>query len=433
MVLVYLAGIGILIIIMGIFLLLKEIHRAILIYYSKITWQRRKSKLAFSLVEVRSDIRVFNNTFLTYMILIGILLPFIISPLTIQNKVSNEAYFYGGSDLYINRWLDIDPSIRILLSSYSEIESLTNITVYHNVYGVAVFNILTFENPDTFLSTSFQPPDYLTTDWRKSITSLSDTQTMLVSSPFYTYIAHEEQTFTFLPIGYEFTITNIFNYFPIFYDIGDNVFTQEYSLVTTLENYLKINSSSSFIGYSVDRMLIKVKALVNHEQFAEQLERDLNLDVETSQSNADSRLLNMFPFYSIMVAQFVFGILICLATVIFTSMSNPLKILQRRTTKYDVLKKMGIPTDSLIFLAASEFLIACILPGLLLGGFMGILIVRLFDYLLLFLPSSNLPYALTMNPIALATIFIGIPIIFYAVFFVAMKYNFAKYMPKNLE
>ena len=96
-------------------ILLKEL---IMIVLSKITWLSRKNIFSFSMVEIRSDIDLFNNTFLTYLILIGIILPFIVTPVNIQDNVNIETYFYNGSDLYIKNWNTLDQTLRSNLSLY---------------------------------------------------------------------------------------------------------------------------------------------------------------------------------------------------------------------------------------------------------------------------------------------------------------------------
>ncbi|MCK4845933.1 MAG: hypothetical protein KAS95_09680, partial [Candidatus Heimdallarchaeota archaeon] len=75
MIFTYLMGIGVMIALLGVGLILKEIHKVIMLYSSKIAWKTKKSVFSFSLVDVRSDINLFNNTFLTYIILIWILVP----------------------------------------------------------------------------------------------------------------------------------------------------------------------------------------------------------------------------------------------------------------------------------------------------------------------------------------------------------------------
>ncbi|MFW9852211.1 MAG: hypothetical protein ACFFDS_04680, partial [Candidatus Thorarchaeota archaeon] len=204
---------------------------------------------------------------------------------------------------------------------------------------------------------------------------------------------------------------------------------------TNKENYLLINRTTSSCDVSEERLLIKLRPLVNQIKFVERLRRELNIDIEATDENADILLFQNIPFYPVIVSELVFGILICLAAVVFISISNPLKILQKRITKNDVLKKIGIPTNSIIFVSILEFLIACVLPGLAIGGAAGYGLVRLFGFL--FLESgfggANLPYAVPFPVSAMLVIFIGIPILFFGIFFTAMKVNFIRFKPRNLE
>ncbi|MCG3221266.1 MAG: hypothetical protein H7641_07795, partial [Candidatus Heimdallarchaeota archaeon] len=53
---VYLMGIGVMIALLGVGLLMKDIHKILMIVLSKISWKAKKTKFSLSLVDVRSDI-----------------------------------------------------------------------------------------------------------------------------------------------------------------------------------------------------------------------------------------------------------------------------------------------------------------------------------------------------------------------------------------
>ncbi len=445
LVFVYLIGIGIMITLLGLGLILKELHKLIMIVLSKISWMSRKSLFSFSLVEIRSDINLFNNTFLTYLILIGVVVPFIVTPINIQNKMETETYFYKGSDLYIGNWNRMNQTLRYDISLYDEVENLTNVTVYHGLYGAEehLFNVLVLDDIESFLSTVRKPPKYLINDWESKIQSLSENNTIMVSNAFDILISQERHTYTFLSDingtihEYLFSIKAVFDYFPLFYDAGSLARMQQsyydFSLVTTKENFLTLNKTLNLISTSSDLLLIKTAPLVNPSKLSLKLENELNLDVGVAEEDYEARLTNLIPFYSLVVAEFIFGILVCIAAVIFTSISNPMKILQRRTTKHDVLKKIGIPTNRIIFLSALELFISCIIPGLAVGAVAGYGLIKLLNYILLGFRPSALPYAMPFPYVVVLVVFLGIPVVFYAIFFLAMKRNFAKYMPRNLE
>jgi hypothetical protein len=103
--------------------------------------------------------------------------------------------------------------------------------------------------------------------------------------------------------------------------------------------------------------------------------------------------------------------------------------------KHDILKKIGIPTNRIIFLSALELFISCIIPGLILGGAAGYGLLRLFNWLFIdsMTPYGGLPFEIFFPYQVILIVFVAIPIVFYSIFFVAMKYNFARYRPKNLE
>ncbi|MCK4973068.1 MAG: hypothetical protein KAS52_07080, partial [Candidatus Heimdallarchaeota archaeon] len=435
---VYIMGIGIMVLLLGVGLLLKDLHKLLMIAISKLSWSARKSITSFSLVEVRSDINLFNNTFLTYTILIGLLLPFIITPVRIQNQVTNQAYFYGGGDLYINNWNLANVSLDDFRADYDGIANLVNITQFSVSHGVATLTVLIIDDPVSYLSTSYTPPQNLYEDWEQDIQSLQQDNTMLVSKPFSIYYTAEGDTYTFRKVDaddVDFNIGGVFDYFPIIYDVGDLEEAQSYTydLVMSKDNFLNIVDRFSIFGISLDRLLIEVQPLTDHIELSKEIEDDYGFDVHSSKEIADAALLQYFPFYSMIVAEFVFGVIICLAAIVFTSLSNPLKILQRRITKHDALKKIGISTRQIILVSAIELFIAAIVPGLMLGALAGYGLERAFNSILVELSYDILPYTLPFPYVLMLCMFLGIPLIFLGIYYISMKRNFANYQPRNLE
>ncbi|MCG3255985.1 MAG: hypothetical protein KAU62_07865 [Candidatus Heimdallarchaeota archaeon] len=443
---IYLMGIGVMIALLGTGLLIREIHKILMIALSKTAWVIRKNLFSLSLVEIRSDIKLFNNTFLTYIILVSIVIPFAVSPMLIQDKTMTEAYFYGGSDIYITNWDDYNASLAIELLGYSEIVSITNVSQIKGNYHWNNFEFFLLNDTEDYLSTAYKPKKNLFENWDSTIIQLNDTRRMLVSEPFYTNIADGEDIYYFVREGpvndtlIQYNIVSSFNYFPIVYDEGtdeqnDPFFSLGiYSLVMTLESFLLIADLIEITERTFERLLINIKDGVNQEEFATKLKTDLGIEVQTTNEIADERLFNLIPFYSVLVAEFVFGILICIAAVVFTSLSNPLKMLQRRIVKHDIMKKIGLPTNRIIFLSAIELFIACILPGLAIGAAGGYGLLRLFSWIFISPPySGGLPFKTIIPYHVGLVIFLGVPLLFYSIFIVSMKRNFAKYRPKNLE
>ncbi|GAH64800.1 unnamed protein product, partial [marine sediment metagenome] len=237
---IYAMGIGIMIILLGVGLLLKDLHKLVMIVISKLSWSARKSITSFSLVEVRADINLFNNTFLTYTILIGLLLPFILTPVKIQNQVTNQAYFYGGGDLYINEWNLANVSLEDFKAEYDGIVNIANITQLSVNHGSTTISVLIIDDPLTYLSTSYTPSKNLYEDWEQDIKSLEEDNTMLVSRPFSKQLTAEGDSYAFKKESAEdvsFSISGVFDYFPIIYDVGE--LDDVYGFVTYPYNYTK--------------------------------------------------------------------------------------------------------------------------------------------------------------------------------------------------
>ncbi len=443
---IYLMGIGVMIALLGFGLLLREIHKIIMIAISKTAWAIRKNLFSFSLVEIRSDIKLFNNTFLTYLILVSLVIPFAVSPMLIQEKSQTEAYFYGGSDIYVTNWDEYNASLATDILAYPEIVSVTNVSQIYGDYHWNNFEIYLLNDSEDFLATSYKPKKNIFENWDTNIEQLNNSQSMLVSESFKEYLAGGEDVYYFIREGtpndtlIEFSLISSFDYFPVVYDDGPVDPTDPYysptgfALVMTLDNYMLIADLVEISSMSFERLLINIRDDVDPEVITTKLKTDLGIEVQSTLEIADEILFTLIPFYSVLVAEFVFGILICIAAVVFTSLSNPLKILQRRIVKHDILKKIGIPTNRIIFLSALELFMACILPGLALGAGGGYGLLRLFSWIFINPPyADSLPFN-TIIPYHIGlVIFLGIPILFYSIFIVSMSRNFAKYRPKNLE
>jgi len=443
---IYLMGIGVMIALLGFGLLLREIHKIIMIAISKAAWIIRKNLFSFSLVEIRSDIKLFNNTFLTYLILVSLVIPFAVSPMLIQEKSQTEAYFYGGSDIYITNWDEYNASLAIDILEYPEISSITNVSQIYGNYHWNYFEIYLLNDSEDFLSTSYKPKKNIFENWDTNVGQLNDSQSMLVSESFKEYLAGGEDVYSFVREGpindtiIEFDLISSFDYFPIVYDEGpadlSDPFYSEvgFALVMTLDNFNLIADLIDVTTKAFERLLINVRDDVNQEDITTKLKTDLGIEVISTNEITDEILFTLIPFYSVLVAEFVFGILICIAAVVFTSLSNPLKILQRRIVKHDILKKIGIPTNRIIFLSALELFIACILPGLALGAGGGYGLLSLFSWIFINPPyTDSLPFATIIPYHVGLVIFLGIPLLFYSIFILSMSRNFAKYRPKNLE
>ena len=201
------------------------------------------------------------------------------------------------------------------------------------------------------------------------------------------------------------------------------------------ESFIRIllTFSISNINYLQDRLLIKLNPLANPEEVETYIEREYEMQVISAKLTAENFLLTSFPFYSVLVAEFVFSLFICMITFAFISISNPLKLLQKKVGKFDILKKLGVRTNRIILISALELLISCILPGLILGWMIGYGLIRLTIWVFFGLYYFILPFKFTFPVSALVTAFIIVPVVYYTIFFVTMKYNFQKYRPRNLE
>ncbi|MCK5141504.1 MAG: hypothetical protein KAQ70_04870, partial [Candidatus Heimdallarchaeota archaeon] len=163
------------------------------------------------------------------------------------------------------------------------------------------------------------------------------------------------------------------------------------------------------------------------------LEEQYQFTVVSAVEEGDETQFASYPFYSIISAEFAMSILICLIAIVFISITNPIKLLQQRTNKNDRLKKMGISTKRIIRLAAVETFIAGVFPGLVMGAGFGFGLISMFIWATTSFFYAGMGFKIVIAPIALIISFVIAPVLFYAIFYFAMKRNYAKYLPRNLE
>lgn len=449
MIFVFLIGIGGLIALFGIIILLKDLHKAVIQIISKIMWRIKKSFTTLSFVEINSDIRLFNNTFLTYIIVVSIIFPFIVTPLTIQQKYIDEAYFYNGSDLSINNWNEISSNFsKTDIMAIDGVSTVSNVSEVRVNYNHLPINMLILDDPSEFYQVVKKPPDHYYANWKEEIQALERNQTMLVSSQMDVSLIFEGEEFVFTRsyLGEQhestFKIKGVFGYFPLFYDEGfveqdTDEYTSEDKSFAAVMSFANFNQSADvfIVARKTSKLLIKTQPFANMGQVQRNIENLIGLNIQNANEMSRENLFGTIPFYFVIVAAFSLSIFICLIAIVYTSASNPIKLLQAKMVKHDILKKMGVPTKKIILLSAMELFFSCLLPGLALGGFLGYQLMRFFNFIFIDLTSYNavLPYKIQVPIVLTIAIFVGIPIIYYSIFFLTMKMNFYKYRPRNLE
>ncbi len=445
MVFIYLAGFGVLLIFLGLGLLLKDLFSILMIAISKISWNIRKSLGTFSLVEIRSDIKLFKNIYLAFLLIVGITLPSIISPTTLQLNFEKDVYFYNGADLYINNWMNFNESV--LLPLVQNITGVENTAFVREIEGAVVnydaVQVYLIQNTTEYLATSYRPPRRMFKDWDNQITKLSENTSMMATYIFNKEFAENEDTFTFTevipPMDITFSITGEFDYIPIFYTVGKYVpgeTSRIAAVLMTEANYALIKPiiHPGHSGENInDRLLIKVAKGFDHIAVKHQIEEELGISVKSSEEDIETTKFESFPFYNIISAEFVLSILICLIAIVFISISNPLKILQQRTNKNDRLKKMGISTKRIIQLTMTETFMAGVLPGMIIGTGAAFGLISLFLMVIKNYFYSGINFLIDFNLGAMIIAYIIAPVLFMSIFYFSMKANYAKYMPRNLE
>ncbi|MHA1199349.1 MAG: FtsX-like permease family protein [Candidatus Heimdallarchaeaceae archaeon] len=440
MIFIYIAGTGVLLAMLGFGLLLKDLHSIIMIAISKIAWMIKKSVASFSLIEIRSDVHLFNNIFLTFFILVGIILPSIICPVSVQYNFEKDALMYAGADLYVKNWNDENITLLAEIEALPEVVSTANVSAIDGHYGGEQINIYVLNNITEYLATAYTPPKDMFPDWEERIGALDSNKTMLSTHVFKEEIADGWNSIMwsnyYQTYNSTFQIVGIFDYFPIFYDVGpfiDGKSRSVNALAIAEHNYQYIEPAIIEFGSYKDRLLIKLDNEVDHSAVRHYLEEQYQLTVISAVEEGDATQFRSYPFYSIISAEFAMSILICLIAIVFISISNPIKLLQQRTNKNDRLKKMGISTKRIIRLAAVETFIAGVFPGLVMGAAFGFGLVGLFIWTTKNFFYSGMGFKIVVAPIALIISFVIAPVLFYVLFYYAMKRNYARYLPRNLE
>ncbi|MHA1802177.1 MAG: hypothetical protein ACTSWJ_10610, partial [Candidatus Heimdallarchaeaceae archaeon] len=436
----YIAGTGILLALLGVGLLLKDLHSIIMIAISKIAWRIKKSVASFSLIEIRSDVHLFNNMFLTFFILVGIILPSIICPISVQYNFEKDAFMYAGADMYIKNWNDENITLLAEIEALPEVISTANVSAIDGHYGGEQINIYILNNITEFLATAYTPPKDMFPDWDERIEELDDNTTMMTTAAFKAEMAGGQNNLLWTnyhrTFNTTFQIEGVFDYFPVFYDIGPFVLgsTRRVNALAIAEhNYKYIEPAIIEFGSYKDRLLMKLTDGADYAAVKHYLEEQFQLNVMSAVEEGELTQFASYPFYSIISAEFAMSILICLVAIVFISISNPIKLLQQRTNKNDRLKKMGISTKKIIQLATVETFIAGVFPGLVMGAGFGFGLIGIFIWATTNFFYSGMGFKIVISPIALIISFVIAPVLFYALFYYAMKRNYAKYLPRNLE
>ncbi|UJG43800.1 MAG: hypothetical protein K9W46_01120 [Candidatus Heimdallarchaeum endolithica] len=428
---VYIIGIGVMITLFGLGLILKDFHSFIMAVLSKTLWKIKKNMFTFSLVEVKTDISLFNDIFLTYLLLVGIAVPAIAAPLTMQNGILEDSYFMSGSDMYINNYNKVNSSISNEIEALPEVVDICNVSQVDAMFGGRQLNLLVIQNASDFYNTAYKPSERFFKNWDDIIPQLDNEKEIIVSSNFKFFFDISEMKYLFNDI--EMKIIDEFDYFPIIYPYGPRESGGTPMIVLTESNYEKIEESLTIFGIFGYRLLINVADKTDIVQFSSSLEEKYNLEIINVVEKEHEIYQSNLPFYSSIVSIFVFSLLICTISIIFTSMSNPLKILQRRMGKHDILKKMGIPNKLIIQMSSFELFMIGILPGLIGGTAVGFTITEIIRRVLRSLREEMLPNPVQFPPVIALMIFLVIPAMFFSIFYITMKMQFARYQPMNLE
>ncbi|UJG43812.1 MAG: hypothetical protein K9W46_01180 [Candidatus Heimdallarchaeum endolithica] len=444
---VSLMGIGAMIAIFGVGLLIRELHNLLLIVLSKLSWKIKKSIRSFSLIEVRSDAKLFTNTFFSFLLIIAFVVPSIIVPLAIQDNFNDIAYFSSGADIYVSNWSLYNSTLKSNLTSYDEVISVANISVIESTYGELNFRFLVIDNITEFRSTIYDVPKYIIPNFNELLAQLEENDTMLVSKLFNkVFLSPDKFTFTSAneTMNKEVKIGGEFTYFPIFFYgdrwLDDDVniyyfdyFWYDFHIVLTNQTFTEIKDSLKTPALSLDRLLIKLKPNVNPIEFSEKIKRELNIDSQNAKEQADLVLFQAYPFYNVLTSMFVFMILMSIFAVAFISLSNPLKLLIQKASKNDILRKLGVRVNRIINISAFEIFVSSFIPGIIIGGFGAYGLYRFLKYIFIDFGWYSLPYKSYLFFPVIGVVVGIFGALYYIIFYFSMKVNFYKYRPRNLE
>ncbi|MHA1415864.1 MAG: hypothetical protein ACTSRR_06335 [Candidatus Heimdallarchaeaceae archaeon] len=428
---VYIIGIGVMISLFGLGLILKDLHSFIMAVLSKTLWKIKKNIFTFSLVEVKTDLSLFNDIFLTYLLLVGIAVPAIAAPLTMQNGIIKDSYFMAGADMYISNYNNVNSSISDEIKILPEVIGICNVSQVDAMFGGRQLNLLVIQKASDFYNTAYKPSERFYKNWDDIIPQLDNDKEIIVSSNFKFFFDISEMKYSFDDV--EVKIIDEFDYFPIIYPYGPRESGGTPMIVLTESNYEKIEESLTVFGVFGYRLLINVKEKTDIVQFSSSLEEKYNLEIINIVEEGQEIYRTNLPFYASIVSIFVFSLLVCIISIVFTSMSNPLKILQRRMGKHDILKKMGIPNKLIIQMSSFELFMIGILPGIISGTAVGFTITEIIRRVLRSLRQEMLPNPIQFPPVIAVIIFLVIPVMFFSIFYMTMKMQFARYQPMNLE
>lgn len=421
----YLIAAGIMLIFLGIGLILKDLHKLILVVASKISWSMKKSKLSFIFVNIRSDINLFNRAFITWMMIVWIVVPAVVIPINVQAHIANKVIDYHNADVIIDdvALIPNDTLTKILENDeIAEWVQTSLILIRDNNTGIS-FSFLAIDNMSKFQAVSYVYKQY-ELNWQETITELSGNNTILTSPSFYKFIAGNMPFVTIGPVNY--TIVGTFERFP-----GYSV-EATFKIVISTQNIIPLLAVLRG-EIAEQKILLKLKDSKDQINFASYLQKQYGVAASAYKERYQESLNNAIPFYPLMTTEYVLTLLVSILGLVFISITSPIKTLVQRLNKNDILKKIGVPTRVIIAQTIAEYILGSIILGVIPGYFASLLVAKLILGAYLEPFESPFHYQCYLPISVILTIFVILPMLYITIFGVTMWLNFRKYRPINTE
>ncbi len=407
-----------------------------------ILWRARKTKANFTFSEISKDIRYFENITLIFLLIVCILIPVMVVPYSKETILNDQALFMNGSDIKVENWNARTGMSIEEIEALDGVESVTHVKVHNmKVITIEVVSPLSFltapvsiveVNTTNFLSTFYEPPSQLAVENWEKVGELDNNTIIMSEATMDHYFLQIGENYKFenvlMTLEHKVKVISDFNLFPVFYFEKDAV---EESLMVVVNNecFEHLANIDPSINKITDEVYVRLSNKNAIDDVAREIYDKAGLLPKSYEDIKDSLKT---PLYNIFIIEMILSLFVAATVLVFSSFTTAIKILEKRTIKHDIMKKLGLGINRIINMSAIQTMIAAVIPALTIGAVVGFLTV---GPTLIQLNFGVEPFGnYILYPIALLVIlFVGIPVLVYLGLNYFLRREFGKYSPTVME
>ena len=363
-------------------------------------------------------------------------------PYSKETILEDQALFMNGSDIKVENWHKRMGMSIGDIEALEGVESVTHIRLHNmKVITIEVVSPLSFKtapvsileiNSTNFIPTFYEPPSQLEVENWDKIRDLDEDTIIMSEAAMDHYFLDVGDRYKFenvlMTLDHSVRVIADFNLFPVFYFEAD---AEEESLmmVVTNECFEYLSAIDPSINKITDEVYIKLNDKSAIDAIAKEIYDKAGLLPKSYEVMKDSLKT---PLYNIFVIEMILSLFVAATVLVFSSFTTAIKILEKRTIKHDIMKKLGLTINRIINMSTIQTMIAAIIPSLAIGAVVGFLTV---GPTLIQLNFGVEPFGTyVLYPIVLLVIlFVGIPVLVYLGLNYFLRREFGKYAPTVMQ